>query len=170
MGNRWLQPRYVEGGVDSAHCGGEPQSDGRGADDTGDGKWPHVPGCKLTCAASDGDVLGRETHALSNPVGGSRSPPSVSLLLHSLHRPDQVVACGPPCALAPPDEGRCRRDSHLHLLAREQRGLVTEAALKGRQLRGRRGMPVDGILSPGQLSTPGGQLLAHRHRSTVSKH
>ena len=62
--------------------------DGRGADDTGDGKWPHVPGCKLTCAASDGDVLGREPHALSNPVGGSRSPPPVSLLLHTLHRSD----------------------------------------------------------------------------------
>ena len=159
MGNRRLQPRYVKGGVDSAHSGWEPQSDGRGADDTGDGKWPHVPGCKLTCAASDGDVLGREPHALSNPVGGSRSPPPVGLLLHMFHRPDQVGACGPPRALAPPDEGRCRRDTYLLLLAREQRGLVTEAALERRQLLGRRGMPVNGVLNPGQLSTPGGRII-----------
>ena len=160
MGNHWLQPRYVKRGVDTAHGGGEPQTDGSGADNVGDGEGPHVPGCKLTCAASDGNVLGREPHALSNPVGGSRSPPPVSLMFHPLSRPDQVGACGPPRSLAPPDEGRRRRDSHLHLLAREQRGLVTEAALEGRQLRGRRGMPVNGILSPGQLSTPGGRIIA----------
>ena len=89
-------------------CGGESQADGRGADDIGYSKGPHVLGCKLTCSSPDRDVLGGEPHALANPVGGSRSPPPVGLLLHPSCRSHQVAACGTPRLLAPPDE--CRRE------------------------------------------------------------
>ena len=159
MGDCWLHPGDVEGRVDTAHCGGEFQADSRGAKDMRNGERPHIPGCKLTCTPSDRDVLGGEPHALTNPVGGSRPPPPVGLLLHPRCGLDQVGACGPPRPLAPPDERYRRGDSHLLLLAREQRGLVTEAALKGRQLRGCRHLAIYGILSPGQLSTPGGRVI-----------
>ena len=126
----------AQGGVDSAHSRWESQPDGCGADDLTDGKGPHVSGCKLTCPPSDGNVLSREPHVLSNPVDGRRPPPPISLLLHPLGRPHQVCVCGPPGLLALPDEGCCRRDSHLLLLARKQRGLVPETALKRGQSRG----------------------------------
>ena len=125
----------------------------------GDGERPHVPGCKRTYASPDGDVLGGEPHALANPVGGSRPPSPDGLLLHPGSRSHQVHACGPPRLLAPPDECRRRRDSHLLLLAREQRGLVPEAALEGRQTHGRQRVVIYSILSPGQLGTPGGRIM-----------
>ena len=57
MGDRWLHPGNVERGVNAAHGGGESQPDGRGADDVGDSKGPHVPGRKLTCPSPNGNVL-----------------------------------------------------------------------------------------------------------------
>ena len=93
------------------------------------------------------------------PVGGSRSPPPVGLLLHPGCCSHQVGAHDPPRALAPPDERLRRRDYHFFFLAGKQRGLVTETALKGGQFGSGCRVAIDGIFSPGQLHTPGGRVI-----------
>ena len=130
MCDRRLDPGHVECGAESPRRREESQADGCRTDHVGHRERTHVTGRKFFSTSSDGDVLCGEPHALSNPIGGSRSPPPVGLLLHPGRCSHHGGACGPPRAPAPPDERFRRRDPHLLLLNGKQWGLVPETAFK----------------------------------------
>ena len=93
-----LQSWHMKGWMYSPHGWWKPQADGCGTDDVGNGKGTHVSRCKLLGTSSYRDVLSGEPHALSKPVGGSRSSPLVGLFFHP-------CCCFRPMRLRPPALG-----------------------------------------------------------------